>query len=358
MELRPVSADRVPVSIVTGFLGSGKTTLIAALLKQPSMAGTAVVVNEFGAVGIDDAIFAETLDGRDLVLLANGCLCCTAGDDLALTLFQLTRRTEHRPSRIVVETTGLADPVPLLQKLMGDPRFRQATRLDALVATVDAVNGLANLDDQPVAARQSALADRRIITKSDIARPEDVAALAVRLKALNPAAPILTVSHGAIEADALFGAGLIDAKTGRANLDRWLNLDALRGAAHRHHEHDHVHHHDHEHHEPAHGSDVRTWLVEETEPVDWGRLEIALGDVIRRYGDTLLRVKGVIRTTGDPKPLVIHGVQKLFHSPVRIERWPGAPTTSIVAIGGPEAEPAVRLVAEALRASVAAPEAA
>ncbi len=351
MELRPVSADRVPVSIVTGFLGSGKTTLIAALLKQPSMAGTAVVVNEFGAVGIDDAIFAETLDGRDLVLLANGCLCCTAGDDLALTLFQLTRRTEHRPSRIVVETTGLADPVPLLQKLMGDPRFRQATRLDALVATVDAVNGLANLDSQAVAARQSALADRRIITKSDIAAPEDVAALAVRLKALNPAAPILTVSHGAIDAGDLFGAGLIDARTGRANLERWLNLDALRDASH----HDHDHHH-HDHDTPAHGTEIRTWLVEESALVDWPRLEIALGDVIRRHGDTLLRVKGVIRTVGDPKPLVIHGVQKLFHSPVRIERWPGVPKTSIVAIGGAEAEPAVQRIAQALAASVAAPE--
>jgi G3E family GTPase len=349
-----VSADRVPVSIVTGFLGSGKTTLIAALLKQPSMAGTAVVVNEFGAVGIDDAIFAETIDGRDLVLLANGCLCCTAGDDLALTLFELTRRTQNRPSRIVEETTGLADPVPLLQKLMGDPRFRQATRLDALVATVDAVNGLANLDGQPVAVRQSALADRRVITKSDLASPEQVAALAVRLKALNPAAPILTVSHGAMAADDLFGASLVDAKTGRANLERWLNLDALRDAGHHHQEH----HHDHVHDEPAHGTDVTTWLVEEAAPVDWARLELALGDVIRRHGDTLLRVKGVIRTLGDPKPLVIHGVQKLFHSPVRIEHWPGVPRTSIVAIGGPEAEPAVRRIAEALRASVATPEAA
>jgi G3E family GTPase len=344
-----MSADRVPVSIVTGFLGSGKTTLIAALLKQPSMAGTAVVVNEFGAVGIDDAIFAETLDGRDLVLLANGCLCCTAGDDLAQTLFALTRRTEHRPSRIVVETTGVADPVPLLQKLMGDPRFRHATRLDALVATVDAVNGLANLDSQAVAARQGALADRRIVTKADIADPDAVAALTARLKALNPGAPVRVVSHGAIAAEELFGAGLIDAKTGRADLERWLNLDALHDHA------DHDHHHDRDRATPAHGTDVRTWLVEEEAPVDWPTLETTLGDVIRRYGDTLLRVKGVIRTTEDAKPLVIHGVQKLFHSPVRIARWPGVPKTSIVAIGGSDAEPAVRRIAAALAASVRAP---
>src|SRR5262245_61271742 len=160
------SVERIPVSIVTGFLGSGKTTLIAALLRQPAMSGTAVIVNELGAVGLDDAIFAETLDRRDIGLLANGCICCTPGDDLALMLLRLTRLTENRPRRIVIETTGLADPVPLLHKLMGHPRLRNAIRLDAVVSTVDAVNGLRNLDDQPVALNQAAIADRRIITKS------------------------------------------------------------------------------------------------------------------------------------------------------------------------------------------------
>ena len=148
--------ERVPVSIVTGFLGSGKTTLISSLLKQPDMAGTAVIVNEFGAVGIDDAIIAEVADGRDVRLLANGCLCCTAGDDLTATLLELTvgRAGGEKPRRILIETTGLADPVPLLHRLMGDPRLRPSIRLDAIVATVDAVNGNANLDSQPVASRR------------------------------------------------------------------------------------------------------------------------------------------------------------------------------------------------------------
>ena len=145
------SHERIAVSLVTGFLGSGKTTLIAALLKQPAMAGTAVIVNEFGAVGIDDAIFAQSLAADNVVLLANGCLCCTAGDDLSARVWSLARRADGRPRRIVIETTGLADPMPVLRRLMSDPRLTQATRLDAVVATIDAVNGLKNLDDHPVA---------------------------------------------------------------------------------------------------------------------------------------------------------------------------------------------------------------
>src|ERR1700730_8598800 len=161
--------DRVAVSIVTGFLGSGKTTLIASLLRQPAMEGTAVVVNELGAVGIDDAIIAEANDETNVFLLKNGCLCCTAGDDLIQTLRNLARRSARTPRQILIETTGLADPVPLLLRLMGDPRLRDAIRLDAVVATVDGLNGLATLDDQPVAASQAAVADRRLITKTDLA---------------------------------------------------------------------------------------------------------------------------------------------------------------------------------------------
>ncbi len=164
----PDTRTRVPLSLVTGFLGSGKTTLIAALLRHPAMAGTAVVVNEFGAVGIDDAIFAQSLDASDVRLLTNGCLCCTAGEDLAATVWSLARRDE-RPRRIVIETTGLAEPAAVLRRLIGDPRLRGSTRLDAVVATVDAVNGAATIATEPTAARQAAVADRRIITKGDIA---------------------------------------------------------------------------------------------------------------------------------------------------------------------------------------------
>ena len=329
------AADRIPISLVTGFLGSGKTTLIAALLTQPAMEGTAIIVNEYGAVGIDDAIFAQSTDANDVLLLANGCLCCTAGDDLATTVWSLARRREH-PKRIVIETTGLADPAPVLRRLMGDPRLAQATRLDTIVATIDAVSGLDNLDRQPVAARQCAVADRRIVTKSDIADPADVERVKQRLRALNPGAEILQVEHGRIDADTLLNASLYEAKAGLSDVDRWLNVEARRGHAHGHDDHDH-----HDHH-------VATWLVEEERPVDWEVFAPKLGEIIARHGEALLRVKGVIHTSDDSRPIVIHGVQRTFHPPVRLFKWKAQRGTKIVVIGETSAGPAIAEIAEAL----------
>lgn len=338
-----MTTDRIPVSLVTGFLGSGKTTLIAALLKQPAMSGTAIVVNEVGAVGIDDAIFAQTLDADDVVLLANGCLCCAVGDDLASTVWALAQRPD-RPRRVVIETSGLADPAPALRRLMADPRLREATRLDALIATIDAVNGLRDLDEQPIASRQCAVADRRLITKVDLADPAAVAALSERLRLLNPGATIERVANGIIDADKLFGASLYDAKSGRADLDRWLNLDGYRAGPHRLHADRGFRFSGGEADDPS----VATWLVEEERLIDWQMLSPRLGDIVARYGDRLLRLKGVLHTAGDPRPLVIHGVQRLFHAPLRLDRWMRAPATSIVAIGDKGARPAIEMIAEAL----------
>jgi G3E family GTPase len=324
------TAERVAVSLVTGFLGSGKTTLIAALLKQPAMQGTAVIVNEFGAVGIDDAIFAQSIAADNVLLLANGCLCCTAGDDLAATIWRLARRGPDAPSRILVETSGLADPAPVLRRLIGDPRLKQAVRLDAVVATIDAVNGLMNLESYLVAARQCAIADRRLITKTDLVAPEAVAMLASRLNEYNPGADIREVEHGRIEADKLFGASLYGGQTLDPDVDRWLGLSGHRAAPRHNH------------------APTRTWLLEKSMPVDWERLSGKLGLIIGRYGDVLLRVKGVIHTVGEGRPLVIHGVQGLFHPPVMLARWTRAPGTSIVIIGDEGAAEAVAHLAEAL----------
>ena len=286
--------ERIPISLVTGFLGSGKTTLIAALLKQPAMEGTAVVVNEFGAVGIDDAIFAQSTDAENVLLLANGCLCCTAGDDLAATVWSLARRAD-RPRKIAIETTGLAEPAPVLQRLMSDPRLAQSTRLDTVVATIDAVNGLDNLDRQPIAARQCAVADRRVITKGDIADRAAVEALRQRLRALNPGAEILEVEHGRVDAERLLSAALYDAKAGTSDVDRWLNADAHRSHAHRH-----GHHHDHGHRHEDHSA--ATWLIEEDRPIDWEVFLTRLGPIVGRFGDVMLRLKGVIQASDDPRP--------------------------------------------------------
>jgi G3E family GTPase len=345
--------DRTALSIVTGFLGSGKTTLIAALLRQPEMRGTAVIVNELGEIGIDDAILAEAADEPDVLLLKNGCLCCTAGDDLVQTLWGLVRRSAGAPRQILIETTGLADPAPLLLRLMGDPRLRDAVRLDAVVATVDGVNGLAKLDEQRVAASQAAIADRRLITKTDLAEPRNIEALRQRLLELNFGSEIQTVTHGAIQASQLLGVSLYDPQRRRARLARWLNLNRYRsqmplsdsgGPAFVQ-----------VNTRPSHAVSVRTWLVEQEGALDWDILSPQIGRIIENYGSSFLRLKGVIWTIGDPRPLVIHGVQRLFHTPVRIETWPGEPRTSIVVIGDKDAgaEMAVELLREALRAAVA-----
>jgi G3E family GTPase len=337
-------SERIPVSIVTGFLGSGKTTLIAALLRQPGMAGTAVVVNEFGEAGIDDAVFADAIGADNVRLLANGCLCCTAGDDLVKTVWALTRREADRPRRIVVETTGLADPVPLLHRLMADPRLRLSTRLDAIIATVDAVNGPRNLDDQNVARRQAAVADRRLVTKADLAEPGAVLALEERLRALNPGAPVRRVSFGAIEANELFGASLYDHDSGRADVERWLGIGGRHNFVLRPHRRQDIRFSG----GPDQDDVIGTWLVEEEQAVEWATLSPLLGEIIARHGESLLRLKGVIRTTDDPRPLVIHGVQRLFHSPVRLERWASRPATTIVAIGDRGATPAIEGIRAAL----------
>jgi G3E family GTPase len=342
-------SNRVAVSIVTGFLGSGKTTLIASLLQQPAMQDTAVVVNELGAVGIDDAIIAESTEEANVLLLKNGCLCCTAADDLTTTLLTLVRRSAGPPRQILIETTGSADPVPLLLKLMSDPRLRDAIRLDAVVATVDGLNGIANLDDQPVAASQAGVADRRLITKTDLAEQRQVEALSRRLLELNPGAQIHAISHGAIQAADLFGVSLYDPEQRRARLDRWLDLRGYRARelqlrALTNTELSRI---------PAHGASIRSWLIEHDRAVDWNELSPRLGRIITSYGAALLRLKGVISTVGDARPLVIHGVRGLFHHPVRISRWPDEPRTSIVVIGdeGAGAGTTVDLLAESLRAS-------
>jgi G3E family GTPase len=242
----------------------------------------------------------------------------------------------------VIETTGLADPAPVLKRLMGDPRLAQATRLDTVVATIDAVGGIDNLDHQPIAERQCAVADRRIITKSDIADPASVDALKHRLRTLNPGAEILTINHGAIDAGTLLSASLYDAKAGVSDVDRWLNTGA------------HYHHHA----DGRHSHGVTTWLLEEDRLVDWEALLAKLGPIIGKHGDALLRVKGVIHASDDPRPIVIHGVQRMFHPPVRLHSWKSAPGTKIVAIGEAAAEPAIAEIREALAQSVAAPEAA
>src|SRR5918911_3184381 len=205
-------SSRIPVTVLTGFLGSGKTTLLNHVLKQPDMAATAVIVNEFGEIGLDHLLVESATE--DVVLLNSGCLCCTVRGDIANTLTDLfVSRVKNKVpyfTRAVIETTGLADPAPVLHALMSDPIVVERYMIDGVVATVDAVNGAGTLDRQVEAVKQAAIADRLIITKTDLADADRIASLSARLAALNPGAPQLHAAQGAVDADALFGLGLFD----------------------------------------------------------------------------------------------------------------------------------------------------
>lgn len=321
------SADRLPVSLVTGFLGSGKTTLLNRLLRDPAMKDSAVIVNEFGEIGLDH-LFLERIDG-ETVLMASGCLCCTVRSDLEKSLTELhwKRREGAVPpfARVLVETTGLADPAPILQLLLNNPFVAHAYRLDAVVATVDAVNAPRQLDAHAESVKQVALADRLVLTKADLA--PDTAALEARLGALNPAAPRHRAVHGAIAADRLFGAALYDPATRTTDARRWLNAEAY-GAASADHGHDHGRSQDDDGHDRRahdvnrHDARIAAFCLVEDAPIDWDRFHRWLGELRAEKGESLLRVKGILNLQGEAKPVVIHGVHHVFHPPVQLERWP------------------------------------
>jgi len=305
-------ADAVPVTVLTGFLGAGKTTLLNRLLRRPELAGTAVLINEFGAIGLDH-LLVETLD-EDTVLLNAGCLCCTVRGDLARAL----RRLEPRIAagglrRVMIETTGLADPAPILHTLMGEAALAVRYRLDGVVTVVDAVNAGSQLDAQPEAVRQVAVADRLVLSKTDLAGPAAVAALTARLRRLNPAAPLLTARHGEVDPAALLECGLFDADGKTADVRAWLDAEAFAT-----HDNDGHHHHDVNRHDARIHAFCLTWDL----PLHWQGVGMCLEMLIGTRGENLLRVKGILNLAGQDRPVAIHGVQHLFHEPVLLPAWP------------------------------------
>lgn len=318
-----VSQQRVPVAILTGFLGAGKSTLLNRILKDEAMRDAAVIINEFGDVGIDHLLVESS--GDAIIELSDGCLCCTVRGELVDTLADLVDRLQtgriEKLARVVIETTGLADPAPVLQSIMAHPALVQAFRLDGVVALIDAVNGDNTLDAHVEALKQVAMADRLVLTKGDLADAAQTALLTARLKDINPGARLVDVQKA--DAAALLDCGLYDPATKSADVARWLG-EAADDHHHHHDDHDHHHHdHDHHHHGHRHDSRVKTFSLVHDGPVAFAAIDMFFDLLRSTHGEQLLRMKGVIELKEDPeRPLVVHGVQKLLHPPARLPAWP------------------------------------
>jgi G3E family GTPase len=290
-------SGRIPFSVVTGGLGSGKTTLLARLLRHPDMARTGVVVNEFGEIALDAALLGH--EDEHTIVLAGGCVCCLALGDFVAAVRALETRAGNPLARVVIETSGLADPMPILQALTTAPDLAARYVPGTVIATIDALQGERELGRQPLAVRQVAVADRIVLTKSDIAAPRAVQRLQQCLREINPTATLIVANHGDVTPGQLFDGSNV-------------RLHSRAHAAHPH------------HHGAAPRAFSRTWI----EPLRWPEFGPALARLVRTHEESLLRLKGIVHVAGDAQPLVVQAVRGFLHDPVHLAAWPDADRTS------------------------------
>lgn len=318
-------AGKLPVTLITGFLGSGKTTLISRLVQHPDMNRVAVVINEVGEIGIDHDLVSLT--SENITLLANGCICCSVRTDLQETLRDLFARRQVGEvfdfDRVIVETTGLADPAPVIQTLISDTLIGAHFRLDGLVTLVDAYHGLDLLTRSPEAIKQVAVADRIFITKSDLVDEPQMLQLQQRLSQLNPRAAQARVLHGDLPPQQLLNLGLGSA---RANDQTLCFLGELLAQG----DSPHLQASDEGRYlgqqSAAHDASIQTLSLRFQKPFSWSAFSSALELLTSMRGPDLLRVKGIVNVEG--RPVVVQGVQHLFHPPIELDRWPSADTDS------------------------------
>jgi G3E family GTPase len=311
--------DFTPVTLITGFLGSGKTTLLQRLLLDPALSNTAVLINEFGEIGLDHHLL-ERID-ETMVMLQSGCVCCTIRGELSTAIRDLHSRRERGLlppfRRLVIESTGLADPFPILSTVQSDPVLRHHFCLGNVITTVDAVNGARQLDAQPESIKQVAVADRLVLTKTDLATAEITDRLTQRLRHINPGAPLSRGAEDALDAEALLSAG---------GGERWQPADR------------HGHPGD-DHH--RHADDIRTLALSFDAPVDWTRFGIWLTMLLHRHGEALLRMKGILNVADAATPVAVHTVQHLVHPPRHLGAWPDADRRSRLVFIARGLDPAV-----------------
>jgi G3E family GTPase len=318
-----VSDVRLPVNLITGFLGSGKTTLLRRLLAEPALARAAVLINEFGEVGIDHYLL-ERLD-EATVLLKSGCLCCTIRGDLRDSINDLYDRRERGLvppfDRLVIETTGLADPAPIVATLSAEPVICHHFRLGNIVTVLDAANGLVNLATYEESRKQVAVADRLVITKTDIVDSRKVDRLQAEVRVLHATALVLDAHRDSLSASSLLSEDVYDPHARTAEVGRWLADQRLIEA--------HAHGHD----VNRHGRDIVTFCVSLEQPVAWSAFAVWLTMLLNRHGQDILRVKGLLNITDVSTPVVVHGVQHIIHTPTHLDAWPdGEAKTRLVII--------------------------
>lgn len=312
----------IPVTILTGFLGAGKTTFLNDLLKHDALARTLVLINEFGEIGLDH-LLVEAID-RDMMLMASGCLCCTIRGELADTLEDILRRMDNGRigtfDRILIETTGLADPAPVMHTIMQHPYLMLRFFPESLIAIVDAVNADATLDAHTEAVKQVAMADRIVISKSDLVDVGDCVRTVARIRALNPAALLFDKAQGLPDPSILMSGNLYDPAMLSPDVNRWLRAEAAQP------EH---HHHGHRHDPNRHDAHVRALCLRADKPLAPANFELFIEMLRQVHGKHLLRLKGLVALADDPeRPMVVHGVQHVFHPPVRLPDWPDCDRTT------------------------------
>ena len=304
---------QIPVTVITGFLGSGKTTLLSSILKKKEMQKTAVIINEFGEIGLDHALIEHT--DENIVELQSGCICCTIQGDLNKTLIDLFDKMMNGKvssfNRVLIETTGLANPVPIIHTLMSSIELIRIYSLDGVITVVDSVNGEKTLDLHEESLKQLALAEKIILSKTDIIDKDEIKSLIYRIKEINPVSQIVYSKFGNIPLEEIFGLGAYDPYKKSADVKKWLAAEKYKDKKHHHH-----------HDVNRHNENIRAFSMMSENPVNMIAFSFYRDMITAALGANLLRMKGIINIAGEERPAVIHGVQHIFHPVQWLETWP------------------------------------